>query len=478
MTWTRRQFLDAAAAAPLLALPGPKFHGEFLWGAATSAYQIEGATDAPGKGRSVWDDFVARRGAIADGQTGTRACDFYHRYHGDIALMHALGLKAFRFSLAWTRILPAGTGAVHQPGLDFYRHLVDALLAAGIEPVVTLFHWDTPLALEHRGGWQTRVMADWFADYATVAVRALGDRVRWWLTVNEPRSFIGGGYVAGLQAPGLKLARSAALAAAHNVLIAHGLAVQALRAAAPRPLQISLAHDLSPALPLAPSDTAAARAATFASPLEHFDAAHWWDENAWWFDPVYRGAYPDSAVVALGPDAPVIRAGDMAAIHQPLDFCAVNLYGGYRVAVGSNGVAVRQPWPPGFPETAFGWQITPEALEWAPCWLHARYRLPIFITENGCSRRDSPSLDGGVHDPQRADFIARYLGALARAMAAGTPMLGYLHWSLLDNFEWQEGYTQRFGLIYVDFTTQRRIVKDSARAYAQMISAGAPVATT
>ncbi|TAN22329.1 MAG: beta-glucosidase [Acidobacteria bacterium] len=462
--WTRRKFLAATAVLPpALAWhfkpdKAPSFPAGFLWGAATSAYQIEGAADAPGKGLSVWDEFVTRPGVIADGQTGARACDFYHLYAHDIALMRALGLKAFRFSLAWARILPNGTGTVHQSGLDFYQHLVDALLEAGIEPIATLFHWDTPLALERRSGWQSRQMADWFADYAALAARSLGDRVRTWLTINEPRSFIGGGYVAGVQAPGLRLDRKAALNAAHVVLLAHGRAVQALRANAKQPLRIGLPNDISPALPWEDADPTAALEATFASSPEHFTAAHWWDENAWWFDPVYRGTYPAATLEALGPDAPAIAAGDMAVIHQPLDFLGANVY---------SGRYLHRPWPPGYPETANGWPITPEALYWAPRWLYERYHLPIFITENGCARRDSPSLDGGVHDPQRADFIARYLDALARAARAGTPIVGYLHWSLLDNFEWQDGYTQRFGLVYVDFTTLRRTPKTSAHASAR-----------
>ncbi|MGH9483774.1 MAG: glycoside hydrolase family 1 protein [Terriglobales bacterium] len=469
--WSRRQFLAATALLPpALAVrwqapaAGTNSPPGFLWGAATSAYQVEGAADEAGKGGSVWDEFVIHPGVIADGQTGSRTCDFYHQYPHDIALMRGLGFTAFRFSIAWTRVQPQGSGAVHRPGLDFYDRLVDALLTAGIEPIATLFHWDTPIALERRGGWQTRAMADWFADYTALVVRALSDRVRYWLTINEPRSFIGGGYVAGVQAPGLRLDRKAALAAAHIVLLAHGRAVTALRAEARRALRIGIPNDISPALPWEAGAAAAAQAATFASPLAHFSAAHWWNENAWWFDPVYRGAYPADALAALGADAPHIGAGDWASIHQPLDFLAVNVY---------SGRYLDHPWPPGYPQTANGWPITPEALYWAPLWLHQRYHLPVFITENGCARRDSPSLDGGVHDPQRADFIARYIDLLARAAGDGTPLAGYLHWSLLDNFEWQDGYTQRFGLIYVDFTTLRRIPKDSARAYARLIAAAA-----
>ena len=477
--WSRRAFLGATAAGmaapifvPRLAAqtqpPAALFPPNFLWGAGTSAYQVEGAANEPGKGESVWDAFVQQPGVIADGQTGDVACDFFHRYPTDIALMRALHLRAFRFSFAWTRIQPAGIGPARQAGLDFYHRLVDALLAAGIEPVATLFHWDTPLVLQSTGGWQNRAIDDQFADYATILARAFGDRVRYWLTINEPRSLVGGGYVAGVQAPGLKLARGPALAVAHNVLLAHGRAVQALRAHASRPLQIGLPCDVTPALPVAAGDASAAQAATFASPLTHFTPAGWWHENAWWLDPVYRGAYPADAFAALGADAPTIASGDMAVIHQPLDFFAANVYGGRRVSTGPNGAAVTQPWPPGFPITTAGWQVTPEALYWAPLWLHQRYALPLFVTENGCATRDWISLDGAVHDPQRLDFTDRYLRFLAQAAAAGVPLLGYLHWSLLDNFEWQAGYTQRYGLLYVDFPTSGRVLKRSASWYADV----------
>ncbi|HET9785266.1 MAG TPA: GH1 family beta-glucosidase [Terriglobales bacterium] len=478
--YTRRDFLHAAGAgAGLLAtawLPPfpsasrPPFPADFLWGAGSSAYQIEGAAAADGKGESVWDTFVRRRGVIADGQSGTRACDFYHLYKDDIARMRALGLRAFRFSCAWTRIQPDGRGPASSAGLDFYRRLVDALLAAGIEPIPTLFHWDTPLALERRGGWQRRDMADRFADYTALVAGAVGDRVRTWLTINEPRSFIGGGYVAGVQAPGLRLARRDALAAAHIVLLAHGRAVQALRVHAPRPVRIGIPNDISPALPLTGADTERARFATFASPLAHFSAARWWDENAWWFDPIYTGAYPAAALAALGADAPALAPGDMELIHQPLDFCAANIYGGRLVTAAPDGAIHAAPWPPGFPITTFGWQVVPQACYWAPRWLHERFKLPIFVTENGCATRDWVSLDGAVHDPQRTDFTHRYLRALAQAAAEGTPLLGYLHWALLDNFEWQAGYTQRFGLIHVDFQTQKRTLKDSARWLARTIA--------
>lgn len=455
------------------------FPGNFLWGASTSAYQIEGAPHADGKDLSVWDEFCRQPGAIRDGQNGDVACDFYHRYAEDIARMQSMGVQAFRFSISWTRVIPEGTGDTNPKGLDFYSHLVDALLAAKITPIVTLFHWDTPLALMQRGSWEARDMASWFSDYAALVTRTLSDRVKYWLTINEPRSFIGGGYVTGVQAPGEKLPRNEYMRAAHITLLAHGRAVQAIRANAKNPVQIGYPCDFSPCLPETPSaaNVVAAQAATFESPVDHFAGQFWWRENAWWLDPVYTGEYPADALTALAGDAPEIRSGDMETIHQPLDFMGTNIYGGrlVRAAQGGDSQGSDQAkdqlvaFPAGFPLTAMGWEVTPDAMYWGPKWLHERYKLPMFITENGCSCRDWVSLDGQVHDPNRIDFTARYLQALARASSEGVPVQGYLHWSLLDNFEWQEGYTQRFGMIFVDYPTQNRILKDSAHWYANII---------
>ena len=448
------------------------FPENFLWGAAMSAYQTEGAAREDSKGVSVWDVFAHKPGKIRDNQTGDVACDFYHRYAEDVGHMREMGLTAFRFSISWPRIFPDGIGQPNPKGLDFYSRLVDDLLAANIQPIVTLFHWDTPLALHRRGGWLRREMAEWFGDYAAALAHALSDRVTYWLTVNEPRSFIGGAYVTGVQAPGEKLPRREYMRAAHITLLAHGRAVQAIRANSKRPVQIGYLNDVSPSLPettTAP-DVAAARASTFATPLDHFDGAHWWRENAWWFDPVFLGKYPPHALAALGNDAPEIRAGDMEIIREPIDFLGANIYGGWLVRAGTNGAAEPVPFPAGFPLTAFGWQVTPDAMYWAPKWFYERYKIPILITENGCSTRDWISLDGKVHDPQRIDFAARYLQQLARATGDGVPLRGYLHWSLLDNFEWQEGYTQRFGMIFIDFPTQNRILKDSAHWYARVIA--------
>ncbi len=485
---TRREFLATSAAAavglaggvsPLAGEtarppqnPATPFPKGFLWGASTSAYQIEGAAREDGKGPSIWDEFCRRPGAIWEAQSGDIACDHYHRYREDVRQMRALGLGAYRFSVSWPRILPAGTGAVNPKGLDFYSRLVDALLDAGVAPFLTLYHWDLPLALQQRGGWRNRDAADWFADYAATLARALADRVPFWLTMNEPRSFIGSGYRNGEHAPGEKLSLAEALHVGHILLLAHGKAVQAIRAHARRPLQVGMAPDASPSMPWsdAPPDVAAARSATFGAPPEYFRPEFWWRSNAWWIDPVFLGAYPAEGMAAAQQDAPEILAGDMETMAQPLDFFAVNIYGGHPVRAGADGKPERLTWPAGFPLSAFDWPITPDALYWGPKWLYERYHLPLYITENGLSCRDWISLDHCVHDPQRIDFMARYLGALQRAMHEGVPVRGYFHWSLLDNFEWAQGYRQRFGLIFVDFATQQRVLKDSAHWYAKLIA--------
>ena len=488
---TRRGFLAlaggasfAAAADALAQSPGApqlppasresaEFPKDFLWGAATSAYQIEGAVSDDGRGPSIWDVFEKKPGAIWNGQSARVACDHYHRFRDDVALMRSLGLRAYRFSVSWPRVLPDGAGAVNEKGLAFYDALVDALLAAGITPLLTLFHWDLPQALQLRGGWMNPDSAGWFADYATLVAKRLSDRVPYWMTLNEPKSFIGAGYRLGIHAPGEQRPLREALQAGHHLFLAHGRGVQAIRAAARRPVQVSLALDVSPSVPADPhsaDDLAVARIATFggAPPREGLET--WWQHNAWWTDPPVRGRYPEEALAILGNDAPEVAPGDEAIIRQPLDFFAMNLYGGWAVRAGRGGQPETVPAPVGAPISAFNWQVVPEALRWAPRFLHERYGLPIVVTENGVSCRDWMALDGEVHDPQRIDFTARYLIELRRAMREGVPVRGYLHWSLLDNFEWATGYRERFGLVFVDFPSQRRIPKDSARWYAQLIA--------
>jgi beta-glucosidase len=437
-----------------------------VWGAATAAYQIEGAATADGKGPSIWDMFCKKPGAIWNAQSGDVACDHYHRYKEDVALARALGLRAYRFSVSWPRVLPAGVGTVNARGLDFYDRLVDELLAANIEPWLTLYHWDLPLAVYHRGGWLNRDVAGWFADYATVVGERLGDRVRHFMTLNEPQVFLGAGLVQGRHAPGDNLRFPEFLLAAHNALLAHGRAVQALRAAAKGEIEIGCAQASYNSVPATPAlgDLAATRARFFGTVDESYK------QNAWWLDAMVLGRYPPAGVALYGAAMPEVRAGDMETIRQPLDFLGVNLYQADAVRRGRDGRPEVVPFPVGSPMTSMEWPVTPAIMRLVPTWLHERYGLPIVIAENGVSLPDWVATDGQVHDAQRIDFSRAYLGELAAAIGAGVPVRGYFHWSLLDNFEWAHGYKQRFGLVHVDFATQKRTPKSSARWYRDVIA--------
>lgn len=436
----------------------------FVWGAAAAAYQIEGASSEDGKGPSIWDQFSNRPDATWNGQTGDVACDHYHRYREDVALMREIGLRAYRLSLSWARILPQGIGELSPKGLDFYERLIDELCGAGIEPWVTLFHWDYPLSLYHRGGWLNRDSAEWFAEYAGVVARRLSDRVRCFITLNEPQVFIGAGHQEGRHAPGDRLAFSEVLRAGHHALLAHGRATQALRAESRQPVRVGVAPVGLTKLPATGSleDTEAARRATFS-----VGARTAWS-NTWWMDPVFLGRYPEDGLTLFGADAPRVGAKDFEIIRQPLDFFGVNVYEGQHVRAGTEGPEIA-PRPVGFPITAFDWGVTPEAAYWAARFFWERYRLPIVVTENGISCRDWPARDGKVHDPARIDFMHRYLLELRRAIGEGVPVEGYFHWSFIDNFEWAHGYKHRFGLVYCDYPSQRRIMKDSAAWYARVI---------
>jgi beta-glucosidase len=441
------------------------FPKEFVWGAATASYQVEGATEEDGRGSSVWDMFCRKPGAVWRGQTGEPACDHYRRYAQDVALMKEIGLQAYRFSISWPRVIPEGTGAVNAAGLEFYDRLTDALLAADVIPYATLFHWDFPYPLYCRGGWLNCDSADWFADYARAVVDRLSDRIVHWMTQNEPQCFILLGLQVGEHAPGDRLGLREVVRAGHHALLAHGKAVQVIRSRAKRPPLVGMApvgHVCAPASER-PEDVAAARAQSFNVTRDSV-----WPTN-WWMDPAVLGGYPETGLASLGGDAPEIRADDMATIRQPLDFFGCNIYQCAQVRAGADGKPESLSPVLGEPLTAYRWSVTPEALYWGPRFLHERYRLPILVTENGMSNADWVSLDGRVRDPQRIDFTQRYLLALHRAVADGIPVLGYFHWSLMDNFEWAQGYKERFGLIHVDYTTQRRTLKDSARWYAEVI---------
>ncbi len=443
-----------------------KFPDHFIWGAATASYQIEGAAQEDGKGLSVWDMLCRQPGKIWNGHSGSTACDHYHRYQEDVSLMKQMGLKAYRFSLSWPRIIPTGFGRVNEKGLSFYDRLVDELLAANIQPWVTLFHWDYPYELFIRGGWLSPESPHWFADYAAIVCDRLSDRVTNWMTLNEPQCFIGLGHLDGYHAPGLKLGFHEVLLAAHHALLAHGRAVQVLRSRAKKTPIIGWAPVGVSGVPASnsPEDIAACR-------THHYQIkpGSLWN-NTWWGDPPVLGHYPEEGLRAYGDAVPKFTEKDMRTIHQPLDFYGINVYGSPLIKAGPDGQPQEVQRPTGYPITQFYWEVTPENLYWAPKFLGERYKLPIVITENGMSGHDWVSTDGAVHDPARIDLTRRYLRELARGIANGNDVRGYFHWSLMDNFEWAEGYRQRFGLIHVDFNTLKRTPKDSAAWYTGVIA--------
>ena len=441
--------------------PFPK---DFLWGAAAAAYQIEGASAEGGRGDSVWDVFCREPERVWRGHSGANACDHYHRYRDDVALMSELELQAYRLSIAWPRVLPHGTKQVNEAGLDFYDRLVDELLRAGISPYITLYHWDMPAELYFRGGFLNRDSSNWFAEFAALMARRLGDRVSNWFTLNEPQVFIGAGLERGIHAPGLKLNYPEVLRAGHHCMMAHGRAVQAIRANSKLTARVGYAPVGIPKIPhtAQAADVDAARTRMFDVPTKNC-----WN-NSWWMDPVLLGHYPETGLSAYGNDMPQFPDHDLDIICQPLDYLGVNIYQGQRTLAGKDGPE-ELPQPVGAPITAFDWPVSPEALYWGPRFLHERYGLPMVITENGLSCRDWISTDGKVHDPNRIDFTKRYLRELGRAIAEDIPVFGYFHWSILDNFEWCEGYKHRFGLVFVDYETQRRIPKDSALWYRNVI---------
>ncbi|GAB5561177.1 MAG: GH1 family beta-glucosidase [Synoicihabitans sp.] len=449
-------------------MPFPK---NFTWGAAAAAYQIEGAWNDDGRGPSVWDTFSQTPGKIFENHNGNTACDHYHRWPEDVALLKGLGVKAYRLSLSWSRILPEGVGAVNEAGLKFYDDLIDGLLEAGIEPWVTLFHWDMPQALQDRGGFLNPDVAEWFSEYATVVAKRLGDRVNHWMTINEPPVVIGMGYQEGVFAPGLKESYANCLLAAHNLLRAHGRGVQALRAHGKGPQSISLAQTAREPIPgsSAPEVVEAARAKYFGC-----EERRMWN-LAWWADPIVFGRYPEEGLVNYAADLPKITDEDMALISEPIDYFAFNCYSGSRFDLDETGklVEIEHGHGVGNARGTLPWlSVAPEAIYWATRWQSERYKLPVVISENGLCNSDWVHLDGKVHDSQRIDFLHRYLAALERSIGDGADVAGYFYWSILDNFEWAEGYKDRFGLIHVDYTTQMRTPKDSYYWYRDMIARG------
>jgi beta-glucosidase len=455
------------------------FANDFVWGAATSSYQIEGGWDADGKGPSVWDSTCRAGNLIYQGHTGDVACDHYNRYREDVGLMSQIGLRAYRFSISWPRVIPDGVGTVNARGLDYYDSLVDALLEADIAPWITLFHWDTPMGVHHRGSWLNRDISSWFADYTKAVVDRLGDRVKNWITLNEPHIFLGPGENEGFHPTGNRLNHKEKLLAGHHALMCHGAAARVLRARTKVPCQVGWAPIGRIKVPYHPglfqgagepgtpssADIAAARAQNNSVPNKDF-----WN-NTWLADPVVLGSYPEDGLRLYGADAPVPQPGDMELIKQPLDFYGVNIYDAEVWKAGPDGKPVQVPFPPGHPQNALRWFIIPEALYWGSKFLYERYKTPIYVTENGLSNLDWVDCDGRVRDYQRIDYTRRYLRQLRRAHEDGSAVIGgYFHWSLMDNFEWQQGYKERFGLIHVDFTTLKRTLKDSAHWYRGVIA--------
>lgn len=445
------------------------FSKDFLWGAATASYQIEGAADKDGRGMSVWDTFSHAPGKVKNGDTGDNACDHYHRFKEDVALMAGLGLKAHRFSIAWPRVLPDGAGAVNKKGLDFYDRLVDELLAKNIRPCATLFHWDFPQALYDKGGWNHPDAPQWFAEYTAHAVRRLGDRIPCWMTFNEMMVSLDYGHRMGFHAPGEHLAVGPVLAILKNMLLAHGLSTQVLRAALPPAAQIGIAHAgpyYTPATE-SPEDIEATRRAMFE--VAAIPSASDTGGNALYLDPVLLGRTPVWGPAHFGADWKPYSDAELKTICQPLDFLGINCYWGAPVKAGANGAPELGPFNPER-RTHLNWPVTPLALYWGVRFMHERYGQPILITENGMSNNDAVGADGKVHDIERIYFLKNYLSALRRAADEGMPLLGYLQWSLMDNFEWAEGYSQRFGLIHINYETQKRTLKDSALWYREVIA--------
>ena len=453
--------LPALAVAVPAPVPERQFPADFLWGSATASYQVEGGVHEGGRGQSIWDTFSHRAGKTHAGDTGDISDDSYHRFPEDIRLMKDLGLKICRFSVAWTRIFPTGTGAPNQQGVDFYRRFVDGLREAGIEPYCTLYHWDLPQALEDRGGWQNKDTSKLFAEYAGYFAGQLSDRIHHFMTMNEMRTFVEQGYQLGVHAPGLKLAGKPLAQLTHHVVLGHGLAVQAIRASTKAGTKVGIADNITPTVPLieSPEHIAAARIAIR-------------EENAMFMTVIQEGRYADLYLQRLGADAPHFTPEEMKTIAAPMDFVGLNIYQPTYVRAdrSKSGYAV-VPMPESYPHMFSPWlTIGPEALYWGPKLVADTWNVKqIYITENGCSSTDSIAADGQIYDADRIMFLRNYLTQLMRAIADGVPVKGYFLWSLLDNFEWADGYEKRFGITYVDFKTQKRTPKMSSAFYKGVI---------
>jgi beta-glucosidase len=440
-----------------------RFPDGFVWGCATASYQVEGAAAEDGRKPSVWDTFAHTPGKVQNGDTGDVANDSYHRYKEDVQLLKSLGVKGYRFSIAWPRVVPEGTGAVNEKGIAYYERLLDELAAAHIEPYATLFHWDLPQALEDRyGGWQSPETSKAFAAYAGLVAKRFSDRIRHFFTINEFSCFTNDGYATGEKAPGKKLSAAAVNQVRHNALLAHGLGVQAIRASARPGTQVGIAENTVVCVPAIESP-------------EHIRAAQkaMREINAPFLTAVLEGKYLDSYLSSAGPDAPRFTAGEMSAIGSPLDFVGVNVYAPTYICAGDSPTGYLQPArPSSAPRMASSWlYLGPEIAYWAPRHLSEIWKAKnVFITENGCSSDDQIAADGHIYDTDRIMYLRNHLVHAHRAVAEGWPLRGYFLWSLMDNFEWSDGYGKRFGIHYVDFQTGRRIPKLSAAYYREVIA--------
>ena len=443
------------------------FCDDFVWGVASSAYQVEGRDPEDGCGKNIWDTF-AEEGRILDGKDAYTACDHMHRYKEDYKLMKLLGIKAYRFSMSWARILPEGTGKVNEKAIAMYRDMILSMKENGIEPYITMYHWEFPQALQDKGGWLNEDVIQWFGEYAKVVAENFSDICEYFITLNEPECFVGLGHLSGVHAPGLKLPYKDVFKIAHNALRAHGQAVINLRKYASRPIKVGYAPTCGMAYPAtdSPEDIEAARKTLFGF---HQPMDNWTWNVAWFNDPVFLGKYPEEGLKKFAEYLPEITDEDMKLISQPLDFMGQNIYNGYMMRQGEDGEPEYVDREAGAAKTAAGWPVTPECFYYGVKFLYERYHLPLYITENGMSCHDDVSLDGRVHDPNRQNFLDLYISALQRANDDGADVRGYFLWTFLDNFEWDKGYTERFGIVYVDFKTQKRIVKDSAFWYQKII---------
>ncbi len=454
-----------AATSPLAPPSLRSFPPGFLWGSATASYQVEGAVKEDGRGPSIWDTFSHIPGKTHDGDTGDVADDYYHRYKEDIGLMKDLGLKGCRFSISWSRIFPTGTGAPNQKGVDFYKRMVDALLEAGVAPYCTLYHWDLPQALEDKGGWQSIDTCNAFADYCAYTSKALDDRISHFMTMNELDSFIELGYGTGMFAPGLKVGPAKLAQARHYSVLGHGLAVQAIRAATKAGTKIGLAQDATATTPVI-EDEANMRAARVAIR----------EENAAYLTVIMDGKYTDAYLQKLGADAPKFTAEELKAISSPIDFLGLNIYRPQYVRAADNALGYAPvPDPSSYPHMYSPWlDVGPEAMYWLPKLVSDTWGVKeLYITENGCSSDDKVAPDGHVYDSDRVMYLRNYLTQLQRATTDGVPVKGYFLWSLLDNYEWADGYSKRFGITYVDFKTQKRTPKLSSAFYKEVIARNA-----